>query len=213
MLQSFISEEIRKFNSKAHAWHDYDVGEGAPEVFNCVIEIPRGSKVKYELDKGTGLLKVDRILASPMVYPANYGFIPQTYGDDHDPLDVLVLMQTSVAPLSTMRAKPIGVMHMIDQGEGDDKIICVHADDPEYRNYNNISELPAHKLLEIKIFFEDYKKLDKKVVSISGFDGPEKAKEIISKGIKDYQTYMETQMSKHPEVWSPAFSSYNKFFK
>ncbi len=138
-----------------------------------MIEIPKGSKVKYELDKATGLLRVDRILSSSVVYPANYGFIPQTYGEDHDPvlshfvffcaeivtnsfnlqLDTLVLMQEPVAPLIFLRAKPIGVMHMIDQGEKDDKILCVHADDPMYRGYNSYKELPSHIIDELKMFF------------------------------------------------------------
>jgi len=111
-------------------WHDVAIGEGAPEYFNTIIEIPIGSRIKYELDKDTGLLKVDRVLFSAVYYPANYGFIPQTFCDDGDPLDVLVLGQVEVVPLCIMRAKAIGVMQMIDQEKEDDKIIAVHADDP-----------------------------------------------------------------------------------
>ncbi len=109
----------------SHAWHDVEIGDAAPREFQAVVEIPKGSKVKYELDKETGLLRVDRVLYSSVFYPMNYGFIPQTLGDDHDPLDVLVLMQEPVVPLSIVRAKPIGMMTMVDQGENDEKMICV----------------------------------------------------------------------------------------
>ncbi|HBO69073.1 MAG TPA: inorganic pyrophosphatase [Deltaproteobacteria bacterium] len=123
-----------------HPWHDVPIGPGAPEEVQALIEIPKGSKVKYELDKGTGLIRVDRILYSSVMYPANYGFIPQSLGDDGDPLDVLVLMQEPVSPLSIVRARPIGIMTMLDQGQKDEKILCVHLDDPEYRVYGNIDE-------------------------------------------------------------------------
>ena len=155
----------------SHSWHDVFIGSDAPRTFNAVVEIPKGSKVKYELDKETGLLRVDRVLYSSVSYPANYGFIPQTLGDDNDPLDVLVLMQERVVPLSILRAKPIGVMHMTDQGEGDEKIICVHLDDPEYANYDHIKELPNHRLDELRTFFEDYKKLERKEVTVEEFEG------------------------------------------
>src|ERR1051325_7349548 len=113
-----------------HPWHEVEIGTDSPNVVNAVIEIPKGSKTKYELDKKSGLIKVDRVLFSSVHYPANYGFIPRTYCGDHDPLDILVLGQDPVVPLSIMRAKPIGVMKMVDQGESDDKIVAVHADDP-----------------------------------------------------------------------------------
>ena len=117
---------------KMHPWHDVDPGPDSPAVVRAIIEIPRGSKVKYELDKASGLIRVDRILFSSVHYPANYGFIPRTYCEDHDPLDILVLGQEEVVPLTILRARPIGVMKMSDQGEEDDKILAVHADDPEY---------------------------------------------------------------------------------
>ncbi|GAU36010.1 hypothetical protein TSUD_211480 [Trifolium subterraneum] len=123
--------------SAAHPWHDLQIGPGNPSVFNCVIEIGQGSKVKYELDKKSGLIKVDRILYSSVVYPHNYGFIPRTLCEDGDPLDVLVLMQEPVIPGCFLRARAIGLMPMIDQGEKDDKIIAVCADDPEYRHYKD----------------------------------------------------------------------------
>jgi inorganic pyrophosphatase len=155
------------------------LGEEAPNVFHAVIEIPRGSKVKYELDKDTGLLFVDRILYSSVVYPHNYGFIPQTLCEDNDPLDVLVLMQEPVVPMSFLRAKPIGVMQMLDQGEQDDKIIAVHYDDPEYKYFEDISQLPKHRLAEIRRFFEDYKKNEHKEVKVDEFLGAEAARQAI----------------------------------
>jgi len=170
-----------------HTWHDIPAGEQSPEIVNCVIEIPQGTKAKYEIDKDTGLLRLDRVLASPMHYPYNYGFIPQTYCDDGDALDVLVFTQVTLQPLCLLNAKTIGVMHMIDGGEADDKILAVAANDPQYRNYNDISELPQHILDEIRTFFEDYKKLEKKSVQVTGFADSKKAKEIIEKSIQDYK--------------------------
>lgn len=151
-----------------------------------MIEIPRGSKVKYELDKETGLLHVDRVLYSSVVYPHNYGFIPRTYCEDHDPLDILVLMQEPVVPFSFLRAKPIGVMRMMDQGEQDDKVIAVHADDPEFRDYSDISDLPQHRLAEIRRFFEDYKKNENKVVQVDEFLGVLDARRIINEAQNMY---------------------------
>ncbi|KAI7837605.1 hypothetical protein COHA_008617 [Chlorella ohadii] len=144
----------------SHPWHDLEIGEKAPELVHAVIEIPRGSKVKYELDKTTGLLLVDRVLYSSVVYPHNYGFIPRTYCADHDPLDVLVLMQEPVVPFSFLRAKPIGVMQMVDHGEQDDKI---------------------------RRFFEDYKKNENKVVVVDEFLGREDAHRIIREAMDLYQ--------------------------
>ena len=170
----------------AHAWHDVPIGDDAPETFNVVIEIPQGSKVKYELDKQTGLLRVDRVLYSSVIYPSNYGFIPQTYGDDNDPLDVLVLMQEAVLPLSLMRVRPIGMMHMIDQGQADEKIICVHLDDPAFNSYYHIWELPDHRLLEVRRFFLDYKLLEEKEVEVQDFQGPDKARAVVKKAMARY---------------------------
>jgi inorganic pyrophosphatase len=159
----------------SHAWHDVGIGDDAPREFHAVVEIPKNSKIKYELDKETGLIMVDRVLYSSVVYPANYGFIPQTLGDDHDPLDVLVLMQEPVVPLSVLRVKPIGMMTMVDQGENDEKIITVHLDDPEYMDFGHINELPPHRLEELRSFFEDYKKLERKEVAVQDFLGPDQA--------------------------------------
>ncbi len=168
-------------------WHDVELGDEAPEIFRCIIEIPIGSKVKYELDKATGLLKVDRVLFSSVHYPANYGFLPRTYCDDNDPLDVLVLGQVEVVPLCILRAKAIGVMQMIDQNEEDDKIIAVHADDPEYRDYKDISELPEYRLKSVRRFFEDYKALENKQVKVERFMGRFDAINIIERSIKLYE--------------------------
>lgn len=171
----------------AHPWHDVPIGLEAPEWFYSLIEIPKGEKVKYELDKRTGLLKVDRVLYSSVMYPANYGFIPQTLGDDDDPLDVLVLMQEAVIPLSIVRARPIGMMTMIDQGQNDEKIIAIALDDPEYTNYAHINQLPAHRLHELRRFFSDYKKLEHKEVSVRDFLGPGEAMATIQESIGNYQ--------------------------
>jgi len=152
-----------------------------------VVEIPMGDKVKYELHKETGLLYVDRVLYSSVVYPANYGFIPRTLGDDGDPLDVLVLMQVPVAPLSLLRVRPIGMMRMVDQGKGDEKIVCVHLDDPEYNSYRHIRELRPHRLIELKRFFEDYKKLEKKRVRVRDFAGPEPARKAVRQAMTLYR--------------------------
>ena len=135
-----------------HAWHDLALGERIEEHFNAVIEIPKGSKMKYELDKDTGLLRVDRILYSAVHYPTNYGFLPRTYCEDGDPLDVLVLGQEAVVPLCVMRARAIGVIAMSDDKGRDDKIIAVHVDDPEYEPYHDIAELPPHRLKELERF-------------------------------------------------------------
>ena len=172
----------------AHPWHDIPVGDNAPEIINTVIEIPQGCKVKYELDKDSGLLRVDRVLYSSVIYPANYGFIPRSYGDDEDPLDVLVLMQESVVPLSILRARPIGLMRMVDQGQEDDKIICVNVDDPAYNGFHHIWEIPDHQLRELKRFFEDYKILEGKKVSVDqDLGGPDKARGIVRDSMLYYE--------------------------
>ena len=176
-----------------HAWHEVSPGSHVPEIINTVVEIPQGCKVKYELDKETGLLRVDRVLYSSVMYPANYGFIPQTYGDDEDPLDVLVLMQEPVVPLSLLRARPIGMMNMLDQGQSDEKIICVNLDDPAFSSYYDIGELPEHRLRELKRFFEDYKKLEDKEVLVQDFLGPDDAKRSVLKAVERYTSMIAPQ--------------------
>lgn len=168
-------------------WQDVDL-DFQNEELNCLIEIPAGSKIKYEIDKETGLLRVDRILYSSVHYPCNYGLFPQTFCDDGDPLDVLVIGQLPVVPLSIMRVRPIGVIRMIDQGKGDDKVISVHVHDPEYNHIRSVKELPSHKLNEIRRFFESYKELEKKNVEIKSIDDEVKAVEVINDAVKFYRS-------------------------
>ena len=174
-----------------HPWHEVELDEENPDIVPAIIEVPKGSQIKYELDKKSGLVKVDRILYSSVHYPANYGFIPQTYCADKDPLDVLVLGQESVAPLCIMRARPIGVMKMIDGGVEDDKIIAIHEDDPQYNCYHHIDDLPPHTLKTLQRFFEDYKILENKQVKIESFLGPEEAEIILKKTLDLYQKNKE----------------------
>eukprot|EP01018_Ginkgo_biloba_P020871 Gb_41145 [translate_table: standard] len=189
-LNERILSSMTRRSVAAHPWHDLEIGPGTPSVFNCVVEIGKGSKVKYELDKKTGLIKVDRILYSSVVYPHNYGFIPRTLCEDSDPLDVLILMQEPVLPGCFLRARAIGLMPMIDQGEKDDKIIAVCADDPEYRHYKDINELPPHRLAEIRRFFEDYKKNENKEVAVDEFLPPCNAEEAIQHSMDLYAAYI-----------------------
>lgn len=169
-----------------HPWHQVEFYDNFPNIVPAIIEVPKGSQIKYELDKRSGLVRVDRILYSAVHYPANYGFIPQTYCADNDPLDILVLGQESVVPLCIMRARPIGVMKMIDGGVADDKIIAIHEDDPQYNCYQHIDDLPPHTLKTLRRFFEDYKILENKEVKIESFLGPEKAIEIITQAADFY---------------------------
>ncbi|KAI3791679.1 hypothetical protein L2E82_05540 [Cichorium intybus] len=189
-LNERILSSMRRRSVAAHPWHDLEIGPGAPTIFNCVIEISKGSKVKYELDKKTGLIKVDRVLYSSVVYPHNYGFVPRTLCEDNDPLDVLVIMQEPILPGCFLRAKAIGVMPMIDQGEKDDKIIAVCADDPEYRHFNDIKELPPHRLAEIHRFFEDYKKNENKEVVVNDFLPADQAIEVVKHSMDLYADYI-----------------------
>ena len=168
-------------------WHDISPKRITKDKFYAVIEISKGGKNKYELDKETGMLKLDRVLFTSTHYPANYGFIPQTYCEDNDPLDILVLGQEPIVPLSIMRARPIGVMKMIDCGEADDKIIAIHEDDPEYNVFTDIAQLPPHILKMLQRFFEDYKVLEKKQVTIEKFLGPDEAKKLIEEARDAYE--------------------------
>jgi len=175
-----------------HPWHDIDPCTDAPAFVKSIIEIPKGSKGKYELDKESGLLRLDRVLFSSVHYPANYGFIPRTYCDDHDPLDILVICSIDVIPMCIIEAKIIGAMEMVDGDERDDKIIAVAGNDMSVNYINDLSELPQHTLVELKRFFEDYKMLEHKNVIVEQFMDRKKAYEIILEGMKLYQEKKET---------------------
>mgnify|MGYP001827392722 CR=1 FL=1 len=168
-------------------WHDVSVCKRSPEVVKGVIEIPKNSRAKYELDKESGMLILDRVLYSSINYPANYGFIPQTYCDDDYPLDILVMSQIEISSMCIVEAKVLGVMRMLDGGEMDDKIIAVAANDMSVNHHNDISDLPPHAVKELRSFFEDYKKLEHKEVSVEEFQSREVAMEVIEQAIEDYR--------------------------
>jgi inorganic pyrophosphatase len=178
---------------KFNPWHHVAVGENQPGIVQAIVEIPQGSKAKYELDKDSGMLRLDRVLFSSVSYPHNYGFIPQTLGDDNDPLDIIVICQIAVDPLCIIEAKVIGVLRMIDNGEGDDKIIAVAKNDMSVNHINDVSELPPHLTVELQNFFEDYKKLENKVVVVEEFQNAEIAKEIVTKSIENYREYKKNR--------------------
>ena len=177
----------------SHPWHGVPPGEHAPRTVNAVIEIPQGSRAKYEIDKESGLLRLDRIIYSSFYYPCNYGFIPQTYGGDKDPLDILVLTSLPVTPLCLMTAKVVGVMQMVDSGDADDKIIAVAAHDPSVKHFNNIEELPKHFFDELRHFFEEYKKLENKTVVVEEFGDKHAALQIITDAMEYYKEVFRHQ--------------------
>jgi inorganic pyrophosphatase len=169
-----------------HPWHDVTPGEDIPQEFNTIVEIPFGSSVKYELDKDSGLIKLDRVLYSAVYYPANYGFIPQTLAEDDDPLDVLVLCQETVVPLTLIHARTIGLMTMIDAGKKDHKIIAVATNDPEYNSYREAAEMPPHRLTMLRRFFQDYKLLEGKAVEVDEILSAREAYPIIEDALHRY---------------------------
>ena len=170
-------------------WHKISPKRITPDDFIAVIEIGKGSKIKYELDKETGLIKMDRILYTSTHYPANYGFIPRTYSDDNDPLDVLVLCSEQLMPLTLVRCYPIGVIRMLDNGHHDEKIIAIPFDDPNYNMYKDIEELPKHVFDEMTHFFKVYKELENKTTAVNEVDHADIAREIISGDIDRYIEY------------------------
>jgi len=170
-----------------HPWHEAPIGRQAPEFVNGVIEISIGMRAKYEVDKETGLLKLDRVLYSSVYYPANYGFIPLTLGEDMDPLDIMILSLVPIQPMCLVPARVIGVMRMVDQGLADEKILAVVENDASVGHLNDVHELPPHFTLELKEFFESYKKLERKVVTVPDFQGKAIALSIIEKAVQYYQ--------------------------
>lgn len=174
-------------------WHDIDDDRIYPTDFVSVIEISKGSNMKYELDKKTGMLALDRVLFTATYYPMNYGFIPRTYGDDYDPLDVLLLCSQPIQPMTIVCSYPIGVMYMEDSGMGDEKIIAIPYSDPTYMNYTDITELPKHIFEEVKHFFLVYKQLESKSTIVKEIGGPAEAVAVIEKAIERYKAHFCNQ--------------------
>lgn len=170
-----------------HPWHGIEIGNEAPKKVTAVIEISKGSRAKYEIDKKTGLLRLDRVIYSSFHYPINYGFIPQTLGKDNDPLDILVLCSESIQPGCIIDATVIGNMQMIDNFEDDDKIIAIASNDPSVNHYTSVEDLPPHFITQLKNYFEQYKVLENKVVKIDAFQNKEEAYAIIEESIDLYQ--------------------------
>lgn len=168
-------------------WHDIEKNRIYPTDFISVVEISKGSNMKYELDKETGMLSLDRVLFTATYYPMNYGFIPRTYGDDNDPLDVLILCSAPIQPLTIVRCYPIGVMSMEDGGMNDEKIIAIPYSDPTYVSYTNVNELPEHIFKELKHFFSVYKQLEGKSTEVKEIGGPSEAVAIIENAMKNYE--------------------------
>jgi inorganic pyrophosphatase len=177
---------VKEATLMLHPWHDVTPGEHLPHEFSALVEIPMGSSVKYELDKKTGLLRLDRVLYSAVYYPANYGFIPQTYAEDDDPLDVLVLCQEAVIPLTLVTARVIGLMTMVDSGKYDHKILAVAVNDPEFNSFREASDLPSHRLMMLRRFFQDYKLLEGKSVEVEEIEPAAKALPIIEDSLQRY---------------------------
>ena len=187
-----MANQFERGHIGMNIWHDIEESRIQSKDFTAVIEIPKASKCKYELDKHTGILQLDRILYTSTHYPANYGFIPRTYADDGDPLDVLVLCSESIYPMTLIRVYPIGVMRMLDGGKMDDKIIAVPFSDPTYLGIESIDELAPHLFDEIVHFFSVYKQLENKQTAVQSLFGPEKAVEIIQEAIDCYRkTFVE----------------------
>lgn len=168
-------------------WHDLSLGEKAPQEFNVIVECPKGSKNKYEIDKETGLIKLDRAMKTSQDYPFDYGFAPRTLWDDGDALDVVILTTYPLYPGILLTVRPVGIMHMIDCGDSDDKVIAVPAKDPRWDDVQDLGDINKHTLKEMQHFFETYKTIENKTVTINGFEGKDKAVEGVVKSIKMYE--------------------------
>ncbi|MCX7649503.1 MAG: inorganic diphosphatase [Flavobacteriales bacterium] len=180
---------MHKSLHKAHPWHGVDPRCQPPDLVDCIIEISRGSRTKYEVDKISGLLRLDRVLFSSFHYPVNYGFVPKTLADDHDPLDILVLSLADILPLSLVTARIIGVMRMEDNGLPDDKLLAVAVGDPSVSHIRSLKELPDHWLREVQNFFEEYKKLENKKTLVEGFLQAEDAWAILQRSFVSYEKH------------------------
>jgi inorganic pyrophosphatase len=178
---------VADYSKFFHPWHSISTGENSPQIVNAIIEITKGSKTKYELDKKTGFLRLDRILASELCYPFHYGYIPQTYFEDNDPLDVLILCTEQLLPLSIVEVRVLGSIELIDNGEQDDKIIGVASNDPFMQKIKNLQDIDPTILESIKHFFEEYKKPEGKVVQVKKFLDQDATYKIISKSIELYK--------------------------
>ena len=184
-------------------WHDIDPKRVTCDRFTAVVEIPKGSHCKYELDKSTGLIKLDRVLYTATYYPANYGFIPLTYAEDNDPLDVLVLCQESLVPLTLVECRPIGIIRMVDQGYIDEKIIAVCTSDPFYSSFKEMKELPDYVGNEIRHFFRVYKSLEGKETSVTSIEGKDAAIEVIKKDLRTYEDYRAGKFQAYEPLVDP----------
>ncbi|MEM4277788.1 MAG: inorganic diphosphatase [Candidatus Nitrosocaldus sp.] len=169
-----------------HLWHDIEPGENIPEIVNVIVEIPKGSQNKYEYDKDKNILRLDRVLFSPLHYPGDYGLIPRTLAEDGDPLDALVLVSNPTYPGVLIQARPIGLLRMVDSGMKDDKILCVARDDPRYAGYRGMADMEEHVLKEIAHFFQVYKQLEGKEVEVIGWKDADEAKQVILNSIDNY---------------------------
>lgn len=185
---------MKKIHKTVHPWHDLPYGDNAPNEVTAFIEVPKNSKLKYELDKESGFIKLDRVLYSAVHYPGDYGFIPQTLSEDGDPTDIIIISNFPVMPGVIVRARPIGVLEMIDGDERDEKIIAVYCDDPRFDKRKDINDFSEHVIIEIKHFFETYKELQGKKVEIKSIKGCWDAREEIKKGIALYKkTYIDEE--------------------
>lgn len=173
-------------SEKAHPWHGVDPRFTSPDLVDGIIEIPRGSRAKYEVDKASGLLRLDRVLYASVYYPANYGIVPRTLAEDGDPLDIMVLSLADILPLSVVTSRIIGVMRMLDSGVPDDKLLAVAVSDPSVAFVEGLSDVPPHLLREVQNFFEEYKKLEGKQTSVEGFLGKETALSILKNSLEAY---------------------------